>query len=328
MIASVHRRLARYLSWRSSSLAFWWLPCRAWPEGIPVVGDRGNGSSFPDYFIDLSAKAKYALHLDADGVPMLDYLDGAPPRYNPCAISQFGLGAFSVWARSGDDAALDQVAACARWLLANGVDGPEDSSLYLYDFGAEIVPDLAVPYCSAIAQSQAASLLFRAARALGDQALHTQAIRSARIIPVPVSEGGLMRTGPGDATVFEEFPAATLHAVLDGHLYAVAALIDANHFAADQFPKAIVDHAQQGARSLLSAYDLGYWSRTDLYGLTVMVASPFYHKLHVTQLTGLYALTGNPVFADYRDIFGAYQASPICRGRAFVEKAWKKIAYY
>src|SRR6185437_2792849 len=71
----------------------------------------------------------------------------------------------------------------------------------------------------------------------------------------------------------------------------------------------------------LHRYDLGFWSLYELSGTWLpMIASPFYHRLHVTQLRVMHRITAENVFADYADRWEAYARSKSKRTRALCYK--------
>jgi hypothetical protein len=59
-----------------------------------------------------------------------------------------------------------------------------------------------------------------------------------------------------------------------------------------------------------------------------MLASPFYHHLHVVQLEVMHRLTGDPAFADYACRWEAYRRNPFKRTLALAYKAVFKLLYY
>jgi hypothetical protein len=82
-------------------------------------------------------------------------------------------------------------------------------------------------------------------------------------------------------------------------------------------------------RTNLGSYDLGFWSLYEQSStLLPMVASPFYHRLHVVQLRVLHRLTGDELFARFADKWEAYARSRAKRTRALCYKGAFKLCYY
>jgi hypothetical protein len=59
-----------------------------------------------------------------------------------------------------------------------------------------------------------------------------------------------------------------------------------------------------------------------------MLASPFYHHLHVIQLEILYRFTGRQIFRQYAMRWGAYRRSFLKQSAALLYKAIFKLCYY
>ncbi|HST80008.1 MAG TPA: D-glucuronyl C5-epimerase family protein, partial [Verrucomicrobiae bacterium] len=59
-----------------------------------------------------------------------------------------------------------------------------------------------------------------------------------------------------------------------------------------------------------------------------MIASPFYHALHIVQLRVMHKITGEPLFQEVADRWSAYQASWSRRKRAVAQKVVFKLLYY
>jgi hypothetical protein len=76
-------------------------------------------------------------------------------------------------------------------------------------------------------------------------------------------------------------------------------------------------------------YDLGFWSLYEQSGTRLkMVASPFYHQLHIVQLRIMHRLTGKNQFACVADRWESYGRSRAKRTRALCYKSAFKLCYY
>ena len=60
-----------------------------------------------------------------------------------------------------------------------------------------------------------------------------------------------------------------------------------------------------------------YWSK---YDDGKRVSSPFYHELHIAQLTAMYDLFGDNIYKEFADKWKRYQNSFWKRTRAFIKK--------
>ena len=103
-----------------------------------------------------------------------------------------------------------------------------------------------------------------------------------------------------------------------------AGFATANPAADDLFDRCI-----DTLRRNLHRYDNGFWS---LYELTPQriksPCSPFYHRLHLTQLEVMHALTNEPLFLEYRDRWGSYAGRRSNRSAAWIYKAGFKLVYW
>jgi heparosan-N-sulfate-glucuronate 5-epimerase len=59
-----------------------------------------------------------------------------------------------------------------------------------------------------------------------------------------------------------------------------------------------------------------------------MIASRFYHTLHVAQLRVMYRLTGESIFQDFAEKWATYLQGPLNRNAALGLKVVFKLLYY
>ena len=65
-----------------------------------------------------------------------------------------------------------------------------------------------------------------------------------------------------------------------------------------------------------------YWSK---YDADKRIASPFYHELHIAQLTVMHELFGNAVYKEYLEKWRKNRKSILCFTKAFVRKTFQKL---
>ena len=320
MIKRILALLRRYMS-SASSVSFWHTPIDQ------VVYDY---KSLSDYYIDLSAKSAYAGPFDDRGVPVLDYTGEIGKQYNPCASSQYALGWFQLWQRSGDGAARDKFFMLADWLCKTQVM-EQGKGYWLYHFDLDAY-EVKAPWKSGLAQAQAVSVLARAVKFAPDEAALARYEAAARVgfagLIENVEAGGLLLTEGEDVWV-EEVVAKRRVAILDGCIFALFGLRDYADLTGSAEAEAVFEAGYRTILRYLPKFDMGYWSRADLYQAEPpMPASHFYHNLHVHQLRALFALTGEKDFSLYAEKWDRYQASWLKRKRALVAKIFFKIGYY
>lgn len=309
--------LARYLHPRGA-VSFWHTPLE------PV---RYAYATLDDYYIDLRAKTGYAGPYDAAGIPVLDYFGAIGRQYNPCAVAQWGLGAFQRW-RRGEAAAERSFRLAAQWLRANLDADARGRGFWWYRFDFDAY-GLRSPWASALAQAQGISLLLRAYRSGGDSGDLLRARQACAAMLSPVEDGGLRLEHEG-CTLLEEVVSDRPTGILDGLIFAVFGLQDYCFVVTDDSAaQAVLGRCYDSLAKLLPRYDLGYWSRADLYSeVPPMPASGFYHGLHVAQLEVLADLTGRPVFANYAQRWAGLARSPLNRLRATAGKVVFKFRHY
>jgi heparosan-N-sulfate-glucuronate 5-epimerase len=249
---------------------------------------------------------------------------------NPVSVAQLGLGAWQLSAR--DPSWLAVVAEASSWLAAN----VDTSGRLAYLFPMPHTYTLAAPWYSAMAQGEAVSLLVRAAHVLRRADLLDTAAVAAQ--PLLESQLGLIVDTP-EGPVLQEYPTRPPSHVLNGWVFALWGLYDV---AAASVPEPATfaplaakarDAFESGVRSLaarLSMYETAFgWSRYDLYPHRIVhVASPFYQRLHVSQLRAMAVLRPDlEAFSHFSNRWEAALQSPAGRSLAIIRKiAFRVIA--
>jgi heparosan-N-sulfate-glucuronate 5-epimerase len=238
---------------------------------------------------------------------------------NLVTVAQIGLGAWQLAASQRQW--LDVVRRSAHWLMRR-MD-PEGRLPYEFPMGHTYRLD--PPWLSAMAQGEAASLLLRAAPALGVRKLRDAAARAITCLTEPGT--ALVAVTP-DGPVLQEYPTDPPAHVLNGWIFALWGLYDV----AVAGPSPVAGRAMTAFHDGISAlarrlprYGLqGGWSRYDLrsHG-PVNVASPFYHHLHIQQLRALSRLVDDPVFAVTASAWQQAWHDPVTVATA----AWKKVRF-
>jgi heparosan-N-sulfate-glucuronate 5-epimerase len=317
--------VVRYLHPRSS-VAFW-------HTDIDAVFYPSE--SFCDYYIDFTSKLAYRGPADNKALPMLDYFGEVGARYNPVAMGQFALGAWSRYRRGGpgSDAGRAKFVDAAAWLAENLEVDSAGRGYWFYRFRADGYglngASTVAPWASGLAQSVGISALIRAwvdgSRSDGRDLARV----AAKGMLAAVEDGGLCRRFDGNL-VIEEGVVERPQAILDGALFAIFGLQDYCLLErSDREANDILREAVDSIARLLPSYDLGTWSRADLYNVDPpMPASWFYHELHVHQLRVMYGLFGLPVFIEYANRWQQDLDSFQRRYAALARKAIFKLRRY
>lgn len=312
---------AAYLTRRRSQLTFW--------HDQAEVNDQMEPGQMGQYYMPYLSKADYPGEYDAQGIPLLDYHGVVGKQYNPIAIAQYGLGNYNLYCRTGQAGRRAKFLAVADWLVASLEETPQGTRVWYHHFDWEYRDTLKAPWYSALAQGQGLSVLLRAHRET-DQSAYLDAAEAAfQTFRLPASEGGVACTDERGYLWFEEAIVEPPTHILNGFIWALWGLYDRRVYLGDAEAARLFDEAVRTLRDNLRSFDAGFWSMYELSGTRMkMLASPFYHRLHITQLRVMDRLTGEPVFAQTADRWEAYQRSRLKRTAALAYKAAFKVLYY
>jgi heparosan-N-sulfate-glucuronate 5-epimerase len=317
-----YRRIfSAYLLGGNSHLTFW--------HEEPAENPQSSTTELGEYYMLFAEKADYIGPFDASGIPMLDYHGHIGLQYNPIAIAQYGLGNFNLWRRGNDTGRKTKFFRAADWLCTHLERNAHGLSVWNHHFNWEYRDTLKAPWYSALAQGQGISVLVRAHQRSGE----TRYLEAARLafaaFQHSIEEGGVEFTDASGDLWFEEYIVSPPTHILNGFIWSLWGVFD--YFLATK--DAIAEELfAGGVRTLLhnlERYDLGFWSLYEQSGTRLpMVASPFYHRLHIVQLRVMHRLTGEPKFAEVADRWQRYSQSRAKRTRALCYKSAFKLCYY
>ena len=316
------RRIASaYLGDEPSQLTFWHEP----PETNPNAFTEPLGEYYQCFF----RKADYAAHADADGVPMLDYRGHVGRQYNPIAIAQWGLGNWNLWRRTGHPERRERWTLAADWLVENLSPNEHGIPVWKHHFDWEYRDTLRAGWYSALAQGQGLSLLCRAQRATGDDRYLDAAHAAFGAMTVPTVEGGVLIRDGADGAWLEEAVVDPPTHILNGFLWAMWGVRDYAVASEARAAWVLLGACTRTLRRNLPSFDCGFWSLYEQSGTHLpMLASPFYHGLHVNQLAITARLLDEPELASWSERWNGYARRAWYRRRAFAQKALFKLLYY
>jgi hypothetical protein len=279
-------------------------------------------------------KADYNGVYDAEGIPQLDYRGKIGRQYNPIAIAQYGLGNYNLFRRTGSDDRRDRFLKVADWLLGHLEPNPHGLAVWNHYFDWEYRDTLRSPWYSALAQGQGISVLVRAhLLATNKDSSESRYLNAARRALAsflkPVTEGGVTFTDERGDIWFEEYLVSPPTHVLNGFIWAAWGIYDYFLATRDSSAQELFARAVRTLLCNLDCYDLGFWSLYEQSGTRLpMVASPFYHQLHVVQLRVMHRLTGEDKFMHVAERWESYGRSRSKRTRALCYKSAFKLCYY
>jgi heparosan-N-sulfate-glucuronate 5-epimerase len=310
-----------YLSGEDSQLTFW--------HGKPMVNQDIQPGKVGQYYMSFAAKAEYNAHLDDQGVPLLDYHGSIGLQYNPIAIAQYGLGNYNLYHQTGEEWYRSKLILAANWLKENLVKNSFGVPVWMHHFDFEYQEGLTAPWYSGLAQGQGVSTLLRAYQTTQNEEYLKAAEKAFSSLLLPVSEGGVITHDEDGYLWIEEYIVSVPTRVLNGYIWALWGVYDYYLLTGADQAKDLYLAAVKTLSDNLQRYDTGYWSLYDLSSERLkMIASPFYHQLHIVQLKVMYQLTGEENFKSVAERWESYQKRILNRWRAFLQKLIFKALYY
>ena len=317
-----YRRIfSAYLFGGKSHLTFW--------HETPAENPNATSGVLGEYYMVFAEKADYRGAYDAAGIPQLDYHGHIGLQYNPIAIAQYGLGNYNLFRRTSDPARRAKFFLVADWLRANLEANAQGLAVWQHHFDWEYRDTLKAPWYSALAQGQGISVLVRAYKESGDPIYLDSARQVLESFYVNVADGGVVFTDARGDVWFEEYIVSPPTHILNGFIWASWGIYDYWLATRENETKELFARAVQTLLHNLDRYDLGFWSLYEQSGTRLpMVASAFYHQLHIVQLRIMHGLTAEKEFAESADRWESYTRSRFNRFRAVCYKSAFKLCYY
>jgi hypothetical protein len=315
------RLFPAYLGNQKSQLTFW--------HETPEVNEGCKPRELGEYYMPFTAKADYPGQYDSAGIPLLDYHGALGLQYNPIAIAQYGLGNYNLFCRTGALERKRKFLAAADWLVAHLEQNDAGLWVWNHHFDWEYRTQLKAPWYSGLAQGQGISLLVRAHRETGRAEYLDAAQRAFVPFITNVDAGGVRYVDEYGQTWFEEYIVSPPTHILNGFIWASWGLYDYFLATGDAQAENLFAQARRTLAGNLQHYDVGFWSLYEQSGTWLkMMASPFYHRLHIVQLKVLYRLTGERIFHEYATRWESYRRSRLKRTVALGHKVVFKLCYY
>ena len=248
--------------------------------------------------------------LESNELPRLN-LEGGKSTVFPVAIFQYGLGAYDLYLQTGEPRFEKKFLQCVKWTI-NHIDEKgrwNNFSHYSPDY----------PY-GAMAQGEGASLLIRGYKHTGKERYLKAAQKAIDFMLLPLEDGGTTKY-EGDDVYLMEYTFKGM--VLNGSIFSWWGLYDYVLITNDDGEyKQMLEITLKTLIRVLPKFRCSYWS---MYNLDGLIASPFYHNLHIAQMQAMFHLTAIPIFDEYAKKWIRQQKNPICKSFAFVKKACQKI---
>ncbi|MBN2569941.1 MAG: hypothetical protein JXB42_10980 [Deltaproteobacteria bacterium] len=315
------RIIPAYFTSQKSHLTFW--------HESPEVNENMKPGELSEYYMPFTAKADYPGQYDKAGIPLLNYHGKLGLQYNPIAIAQYGLGNYNLFLRTGDTQRRRKFLRVADWLLTRLEKNSSGMWVWNHHFDWEYRTRLKAPWYSALAQGQGISFLVRAHRDVGNTIYLDAAQRAFEPLLKTLDNGGVAYRDDSGHTWLEEYIVSPPTHILNGFIWASWGVYDYFLATGEPVAKTLFDQLIETLGAKLHLYEAGFWSLYEQSGTRLkMLASPFYHHLHIVQLEILYRLTGREIFHQFASRWEGYRKSRLKRTAALLYKTIFKLCYY
>jgi len=230
--------------------------------------------------------------------------------YFPVGIFQYAFGLLDLYYETKELKYVNKFKQCAEWAVEHQLEtGAWDNFSYFYRNN---------PY-GAMAQGEGASLLIRAYTIFKVDKYKSAAKNAIDFMLLDTKKCGCTSYENGMTTLLE-YPHRK--AVMNGWIFAWWGLYDYVLLTNDDSYRKVMESSCQSLIKMLPYFKNRYWSIYDLEG---RISSPFYHNLHIAQMQAMYLLTGEDIFNEHANCWLKQQKNPLCKGLAFIKKAFQKI---
>jgi len=276
-------------------------------------GQRVSRDGTAGYYIDFTSKAT-----DARWPPA--FMTGSQrPLY--VAIIQWGLGCYERFLAEEDERWLAAALQVGEYLVDEQHRGGRLDGGWFHRAPFPHTFALRPPWLSGMAQGEGASLLIRLRSASGRETFSEAARRALGPLNVPTAAGGVRALLDGRPFP-EEYPTDPPSHVLNGGIFALWGLRDVGAALDDAPASSGFDEGLDALVASLPKWDLGGWSRYDLFPHPVTnIASSAYHELHINQLRAMATIAPRPQLEATAARFEGYAASRRRHLHAFARKA-------
>ena len=274
------------------------------------IGKFFTSNSIKGYYNNMTEKVtKMPELLTGDGLPFLE-VNGKKVEM-PVTIFQYGLGAYDLFLQTQDARYEKKFMQCVVWTVEH-----QDEQGRWNNF-SHIFPE--TPY-GAMAQGEGASLMVRAYIHTKDEKYLDAARKAIDFMLLPIGEGGTTKYEDEEAYLMEyTFKGLVLNGAIFSwwglYDYVLATGDKGKYFEAKE-------KTLQTIINVLPRFTCSYWS---IYSLDGLMASPFYHHLHIAQMQAMYTLTDEPIFNKFAIRWEKNEKNPLCKSLAFFKKAFQKL---
>ena len=199
----------------------------------------------------------------------------------------------------------------------------------MHHFDWEYRDKLLSPWYSGLAQGQGISVLVRAYKETGQEKYKKSAEDAFQVFTLGINDGGVNYLDKNGNNWIEEYIVYPPTHILNGFIWSLWGIYDYALQFKNSKSKNLFNNYVETLLSELDSYDTGYWSLYEHSGTFLkMIASSFYHKLHIVQLKIMYTLTKKKTFDDKAKKWEKYLNNYLFRKLALMHKIIFKLFYY
>ncbi len=316
------RIFSTYVLKGKNNLTFW--------HGEPEINRFSKYSELDEYYMKFHYKANYKGDHDNNSIPMLNYEGDIGIQYNPIAIAQWALGNYNLWKRSNSQSSYEKFIKGSDWLHNNLKLNENNVYVWQHNFDWVYKENLINPWYSGLAQGQGISVLCRAYKTTGNDKYLDSIKKAYRSFLIDVNDGGVTFKDEKNNIWIEEYimQGEPTH-ILNGFIWGLWGIYDYWLLSKDIEVKNLFDKYVKTLEENIANYDVGYWSLYELSNLRInMIASIFYHKLHIIQLKVLYDMTKSSIFNKTALLWEDYSNKKLNIYKSTFIKILFKIFYY
>lgn len=311
-----------YVARRNSQLTFF--------HEKPDVNMGASLGKTGQYYMSFLHKANYPGPFDNNNIPLINYRGVIGKQYCPVAIAQYGLGHYNLYKKTGSKKNIEIAIRQADWLVANLEKNDKGMSVWMFHFDWEYLGGkLKSPWYSALSQGNGISLLVRIYLETKEQKYLDSCQEAFKSLLKKIGEGGLVYVDQNDDCWLEESIVDPPAHILNGFIWALWGVYDWWLLTKNSQSKELFDRCVETLKNNLKKYDTGFWSLYERSGTRMkMMASYFYHSLHIVQLEVMYRMTGEQIFKEYAEKWKKYKNNWFYRNFALIYKIIFKVLYY
>lgn len=278
-----------------------------------ALGKNFVPAELQGYFNDLTDKVLRCETIDESDLPC-NYTNTGEKCRLIVAVLQYGLGSYDLYLSTSEKKYYDKFIASVNYIAEKQ---KEDGSLDIYE-GIKNLPEEK----SAMTQGQAASLLLRAYKQTGEYKYFTKAKDAIDYMLRSTEDGGTTVYNTDQTFYFQELFDKGQNAILNGWIFAFFGLYDFCLVSDNEKYVKLMEKSIEYLAESIKKYDRKYWSD---YNQENVIASPFYHKLHIAQLEALSMISDRKEFSYYKMKWERQYANRFIYFRAFTVKAFQKL---